>query len=103
MTPVNTTKTVTTAATRVQVSTSHILVTSVYFEALKTNTGVIYVGLSDVSGTVHMSALSAGEGMNISVDQVAKHTSQTMLDLYSFWVDSSVSGEKVQVSYLRNL
>lgn len=99
----NSSKTVTTAGTRVQFTTASDLVTSVYVEALGSNTGYIYVGLSTVSSTVYISRLAAGEGVTIAVDAVAKHTANSMFALSSIWLDSSVSGEKALVSYLKNV
>lgn len=103
VTPVNTTVTVTTAGTRVQAITdSDYKPTSIYFEALGTNTGYIYVGLSTVSSTVHISRLSAGEGIEIKADGIGGHgrIGSTGIQASAFYVDSSVSGEKVQVTYL---
>lgn len=99
----NSSKTVTTAGTRVQFTTGSDLVTSVYVEALGSNTGYIYVGLSTVSSTVYISRLAAGEGVTIAVDSVSKHTAGSMFSLSSIWLDSSVNGEKALVSYLTNV
>lgn len=100
--PVNETKTVTTAGTRVQVTTNEsTLASSIYFEALKTNSGNIYVGISDVSSTKYIACLAAGEGINISTDTHGGRSGGVDLALDSFYVDSSVNGEKCQVSYLQ--
>lgn len=98
---INASKTVTTAGTRVQVSTSATYVTSIYFEALGTNTGYIYVGDSSVSSTVHIARLSAGQSFTIAVDVTTGHGVGSELNLSDYWVDSSVNGEKVQVTYLQ--
>lgn len=101
------TVTITTAGTRVQgAGTSSKYVNSVYVEALKTNTGVIYVGDSSVSSTLYMCALSAGAGFTISVDthnKVGGSTSGPELQLNSLYFDCSVSGEKCQMTYLNRI
>lgn len=97
--PTNETKTVTTAGTRVRMTTTSTYVISVYIEALKTNTGVIYVGGSDVSSTKYIAALSAGVGFGISTDARGRLGGE--FELSSLWFDSSVSAEKVQVTYLQ--
>lgn len=100
VTPVNSTKTVTTAGTRVQINTdTAILPSSIYIEALGTNTGFIYVGLSDVSSTVYITRLSSGQGIHLSADAVGRLGS-VGLQLSALWLDSSVSGEKAQVTYM---
>ncbi len=98
---INSAKTVTTAGTRVQVSSSANYVTSIYFEALGTNTGYIYVGDSLVSSTVHIARLSAGQGFTIAVDVTTGVGVGAELNLSDYWIDSSVSGEKCQVTYLQ--
>lgn len=100
VTPVNTVKTVTTAGTEVRVSTGNERPSSIYFEALGTNTGYIYVGLSTVSSTVYIARLSAGQGFSISADSTGSARLGADLKLSDYWVDSSVNGEKVQVTYL---
>lgn len=97
--PVNSTVTVTTAGTRVQTSASSALVVSIYFEALGTNTGYIYVGGDDVSATKYITRLSAGAGFGISTDAQGKIGGE--LQISKFYVDSSVNGDKVQVTYLQ--
>ncbi len=102
--PVNATVTVTTHGTRAQVNgTAGILPTSIYFEALKTNTGNIYVGLSDVSATKYIACLPAGNSFSLTSDGIAQGRLSGMgLKLASFYVDSSVDGEKIQVTYMFN-
>lgn len=100
--PVQATKTVVTAGTRVQVNSSGPTCTSIYFEALGTNTGFIYVGLSTVSSTVYIARLSSGSGFNLSGGGGFNGIGSE-LDITSLYVDSSVSGEKVQVTYLTRM
>lgn len=104
--PVIATKTVATAGTRVQVSTSSVYVTAIYFEALKTNTGVIYVGDSSVTSTLYMTALSAGTGFTVTTSaNIHPGTSSggNEVQLSAFYVDAGTSGDKVQVSYMQRL
>lgn len=104
--PIQTTKTVTTAGTRVQVDSTAPYVTSCYFEALKTNTGVIYIGNSTVSATNYMAALSAGAGFSFSADafgRVGSASGGSELAVGTLYIDSSVSGEKVQFTYMQRI
>jgi hypothetical protein len=95
--PIPASVTVTTAGTRVQVSATATPVASVYFEGLHTNTGKIYVGDSTVSSTVYIVELDAKTGATIEGDQLRGNTDELVLS--DFWVDSSVNGEKVLVTY----
>ena len=98
--PVNAALTVTTAGTRVQATaTTTIVPSSVYFEALGTNTGYIYVGVVTVSATVYITRLSAGQGFYINADGANGRIGLTGIQLSSLYVDSSVNGEKVQMTY----
>jgi len=95
--------TVTTAGTRVRLTagqsdpTADILTPWIYLQAAEANTGVIYVGLSTVASTAYIAALGAGEAIQISAGQV--RGSQGEYSLNDFYVDSSVNGEKVYVTY----
>lgn len=104
ITPIHATKTVTTAGTRVQVETSaSVKPTSVYFEALASNTGFIYLGLVTVSSTVYIARLSAGQGFTISSDGSGSFKYRLGgqgIQLSDIYIDSSVSGEKVQMTYM---
>ena len=97
--PVFATKTVATAGTRVQLSTTDLFVSSLYLEALKTNTGDIFVGDSTVSSTAYMACIAAREGFNIAADLVDGANSKVLINLKNLYVDSSVNGEKVQLTY----
>lgn len=105
VTPTLITKTVTTAGTQVQVTTdTDIKPISVYFEADAANTGVIYIGLSDVSSTSYFARLpipstASSPGWSISgVD--AGRSGGSAIQLSNIWVDSSVDGEKVHITYV---
>jgi len=75
-------KTVTTAGTQVQLGTNTCK--SVSVKALASNTGVIYVGKSDVSSTDGYE-LATGESVDIAIDNTNR-----------IWIDSSVNGEGVK-------
>lgn len=103
ITPVQAVKTVTTAATAVRFSTGNEKPSSIYFEALGTNTGYIYIGLSNVSATNYIARLSAGQGFTMSVDGVngINYRAGGMgLQLSDYWADCSVNGEKVCWTYM---
>lgn len=104
--PINATKTVTTAGTRVQFTATSTYATSIYFEALKTNSGVIYIGDSTVSATKYIAALPAGVGFTFAADSFGRAGSAnggTELQLSTLYADCSVSGEKVQWTYLQRV
>lgn len=106
ITPTLITVTVTTAGTATQVTAdTDIKPSSVYFEALGTNTGVIYIGNSSVSSTSHFARLtipstSSAPAWSISAAQNGGRIGATGIQLSDFWIDSSVSGEKVLVTYI---
>lgn len=90
--PVAIQKTVTTAGTRVQVSTDALLnVRSAVVQALATNTGVIYVGGSNVDST-HGVTLQPGESITLEVE--GDH-----LNLSSVYIDAATNGDKANVIY----
>ncbi len=105
--PVRATITNTTAGTRTQCTSASNYATSIYFEAAKANTGNIYLGLSDVSSTVYISCLAAGEGFAVNIDgsviRAGSATGGNEIQLTSFWIDSSVSGEKCQFTYMQRV
>ena len=104
--PINATKTVTTAGTRVQFQSAAGYATSIYFEALKTNTGNIYIGDSTVSATKYIACLPAGVGFTFAADSFGRAGSAnggTEIQINTLWCDSSVNGEKVQWTYLERV
>ena len=79
--------TVTTAGTRVALSSS-TSIASVTVKASATNTGYIYVGSSSVSSSNGFQ-LSARDAVSIDIDNLSK-----------VYIDSSVNGEGVSYIYL---
>lgn len=80
----NDVKTVTTAGTRVQISTTSRPVTGVIIRALSTNTGTIYVGNATVASSNGFPLLM-GEAISIPINNLNK-----------VYIDSSVNGEGVR-------
>ncbi len=100
--PVQSTITVTTHGTRAALSAdTGILASSIYLEALGTNTGYVYIGTSTVSSTNYIARLSAGQGIPLQADAAGGkfRARGNGLQLSSLYADVSVDGEKVQVTY----
>ena len=88
------TTTVTTAGTRVQLSTAKDNVKHIRFQPRAANTGRMFVGLVDVSATAN--------GWEFPIPVATKQTPPLELDfgdgsvlLNVFYVDSTVNGEKI--------
>jgi hypothetical protein len=79
---------VTTAGTRVQLTTTSTPILSVVIKARSGITGTIYVGNNAVASTNGF-AIAVGESVSIEID-----------DLSKVWIDSSVSGEGVTYLYV---
>ena len=97
--PVLSTLTVTTAGTATQCAANSLTCISVYFEALDTNAGAIYIGDSTVSTTKYITKLAAGSGFGISTDAQG-HGLGGEIQLTTVWVNAASSGDKVQMTYL---
>lgn len=94
---VHASKTVTTAGTRVQLSTTAPPTPSLFIQANKTNTGRIYVGLSTVASTDCICSLEPGDSITIEGEET--RNTQEYVFVTDYWIDSSVSGEKAFFSY----
>lgn len=92
------TKTVTTAGTRVQLTTNTVKTPSISIQALRGNTNVVYVGNNSVSSTTHFISLAAGGTVVIGAEQYGWGAAQ--IDPSKIWLDSAVSGEGVMVGFL---
>lgn len=90
-------KTVTTAGTRVQLSTSVIYAYGLKVKALAANTGIMYVGDVTVSATAGY-PLPAGEEY-APLRDMPESLKGLPVDLSQVYVDASVSGEKVAFTY----
>ena len=91
------TTTVTTAGTEVQVAAADtgLRVRAVLFKARAANTGLIYVGGDNTVSSTSGFTLSAGE--SVSLDFGPEKGSEPAT---SFWVDSSVNGERVDSIFI---
>jgi hypothetical protein len=90
--------TVTTAATRVQVSSTATPVMDVIFTCPAANTGVIYVGDSSVSAS---RGIEVAKGTSISINQAFGRSAGLEYKLSNFYVDAATNGDKVKVSYVK--
>ncbi len=90
--------TVTTAGTRVPVSATATPIQSIIFQAHNTATGRMYIGDSSVSATQGV-YITAGQTLTISAEAARNGGGELILS--DFYVDSSVNGEKVKVSYIK--
>lgn len=89
--------TVTTAGSRVRLTTSDIPATSIAIVADPLNTLNVYVGDSTVSASTGF-PLAPGDVMPLSADRTRGYSEEMMLsDIY---VDADTNGNKVRVFYL---
>jgi len=106
VTPVLLVKTITTAGTQIQVTTdTDIKPVAVYFESLETNAGQIYIGDADVSSTNYMARLpipstTSSSSWSLASASNGGRVGGTGIQLSNLWVDSSVNGDKVLVTYV---
>lgn len=90
-------KTVTAAGTREPLAVN-LSVRSVIIRALSTNTGLVYVGNSNVAAAISYT-LTPGETLSYSIsDEEYKYGAA--INLNSIWLDVAVSGEGVCYSYV---
>ena len=94
-------KTVTTAATREQLTTAEKHVTSATIQAEISNTGYVYVGNSSVSSTQYAWLLVAGA--SVSLDAIKLGLADAKIDLSEIWLDVQVSTDGVSVGYLEQV
>lgn len=86
--------TVTTAGTRVQLSSTVTRVSGIYIEADEDNTGVIFIGTSAVTGDSYIAALNAGEGFSWTQQAGGPAVVPT-----SIYIDSDANTQSVQWGY----
>ncbi len=100
VTMTTTSKDVTTAGTRVALFASTTLVYEFEVQAKNANTGTIYLGGAAVAST-NGRQLTAGQSWSTSglLDDAAK-SKNLLIDLGAVYIDSSVNGEGVIVTYL---
>ena len=89
-------KTVTTAGTREQLTTSGKAVPAVIIQAESTNTGIVYVGDNQVSSTNGIE-LNANDSITLTNDDMG--SSDAKISLKDIWLDVSVGTDGVNVMY----
>ena len=93
-------KTVTTAGTRERLTTSNKAVASVVLQAESSNTGVVYVGDSQVSASNGI-ALNASNTIAFTNDDLG--SSDAKISMKDIWLDVSVSTDGVMAIYLERV
>lgn len=102
--PTTITKTVAAAGTRVQVSTSDLFCSAVFFECDNTGTGPIYVGDVTVVSTKYMTRLVKGNtGIWIMPGAFGARPQGGLINLKNFYLDAGASGDKCQVTYFQRV
>ncbi len=91
-------KTVTTAGTREQLTTSQVKSPSVLIQALRANTNPIFIGNNSVSSTTHFLSLSAGGSVTLSAVDFGWAGAQ--MDLSNIWLDVTTNGEGVVCGFM---
>jgi hypothetical protein len=89
---------VTTIGKRQQITTSNIRVPSINIQAKKSNTGHIYVGDNQVSSSHYGVDLESGDSVIMT-----SLVEGTVLSVKDIWIDTSVDGEGIAVSYLEGV
>jgi hypothetical protein len=90
-------KTITTAGTRVQVSSTSLLVKKIIVAGHAANTGHIYLGDVGVSSSVGLQLKVGAAPVVIGDIEIAGKDDS--FDLINMYVDASVNGEKVSILY----
>lgn len=76
----------------------------VLIEAPLSNTGYIYIaGDEDSASDGNGHRLGAGECLEIQADSIATDGDHSWLDLYELWWDGDTTGNKLVVSYLKQV
>lgn len=89
--------TVSTAGTRVQLTSTATRAYAISIQAHPSNTGTIYVGDSTVASSACMAALSAG--MSFDIEGTHRKDATDEFIASDYYVDASVNGDKVVWSY----
>ena len=90
--------TVTTAGTRVQITSTATRAPYVFIQAKPGNTGRIFVGDSDVSSAQYMASLAAGDAVSIDASAYPRGGSSE-IDLSTLYADSASNGDGLLYSY----
>lgn len=92
-------KNVTTAGTKVQLSTTKIDASSIIIRAKLANTGIIYVGDSTSASAAAGMPLQAGESNELTAPPTTRGA-LLRFNLQNIYIDASVNGEGVIVEYV---
>lgn len=85
-----------TAGTRVQISASETPIDSVVIQAQASNTGLVWVGDSDVAANRGIE-LSPGQAITLTAETIGKAGDEYILS--DVWVDTATNGNDVNVAY----
>lgn len=90
-------KLVTTAGTRVALSSSKLLSSHVVIKARSNNSGIVYVGGSDVAAAngYHLAA-----NAEVSLKDLMQQGSNERLNLADVYIDAATNGDGVRVLYV---
>lgn len=100
--PVRLVVSVPSAGTPVQLSASPLFVRSFIMQAHHANVGLVFVG--DSSGNAldaNAHALNPGDNFAMAGDSLIARNVQ--FDLSDFWIDTSVNGSKVIITYMQEV
>lgn len=89
-------KNVTTAGTQVRLKTDDLFASEVEIFAKTANTGIIYLGDADVDSS---SGRPLAAGQSFAIAKLGDIDGR--VNLKNIWIDSSVNGEGVIVSYIQ--
>jgi hypothetical protein len=90
-------KNVTTAGTREALVSSPTLVINFCIQAKAGNTGVVYIGTSEVSSSAYAVRLTAGNSYSVEMPVIGGHAME--VDLSELYLDVGTSGDGVTVAY----
>lgn len=98
--PQTSTATVTTAGTRVRLSSTSILSESILVIAAAANTNNVYVGGSDVSST---NGIPLSPGQSIVLQGAAARNSSEQINAKEIWLDADTNGNIARYLYIKQV
>lgn len=97
----NGSKTVTTAGTRVTLTTAKTLAKNLYLKAPAANAGVVYIGDSSVTAA-NGYGLAAGETVSLKDLFSPAEGEAAVIDLLRVYADAATNGDKVNFLYFED-
>ena len=97
-------KAVTTAATQERLTTANIMCSYVRIQAESTNTGLMFIGDSQVSATlgIELKVCAGGDADDRTVESMELHAiGNDLISLRDIWVDAATTADEVQVFCMR--